>query len=397
MQPFPSQCSSTAITLVRCRSLEPTTRRSRRSPRRQPPSCGGPEARIRSTVITRATPELLADLGFSPAEIARAVAESDVRWATTLGELGDRAGADGPARCSRRPRLAVYGTPGSSPLRARPCGTCLSRGPASPGCGPPRTRARDRPSGYRIGALRDARPPSPEAPMKSILVVSPYGSEHGPRRTLEHVVRAVTLAGFRPVCVVPSPDAISPELAALEPDVRILASLDTLHRTFDPRLILRLVRAHRAAVGDDCPHRARRGRGGDLHDLRGRPCRRHRRAACGGPERNARDRLVDSLPTAARAGLRSAAEPVFVALRCVLECRGDHAHRQRRRPRHDRSRAQLDLARRSGVVRAASLAAPVSTAQGSAWSRPTIRARDTICSWLRPHSSPNPTRTCASI
>jgi hypothetical protein len=84
--------------------------------------------------------------------------------------------------------------------------------------------------------------------VKSILVVSPYGSEHGPRQALEHVARAVTLAGFRPVCVVPTPDAISPELAALEPDVRILASLDTLHRTFDPRLIVRLVRKHRAAV-----------------------------------------------------------------------------------------------------------------------------------------------------
>ena len=43
--------------------------------------------------ITRATPELLSDLGFSTAEITRAVAENDVRWATTLGELGDRAGA----------------------------------------------------------------------------------------------------------------------------------------------------------------------------------------------------------------------------------------------------------------------------------------------------------------
>lgn len=84
--------------------------------------------------------------------------------------------------------------------------------------------------------------------MKSILVVSPYGSEYGPRQALEHVARAVTLAGFRPVCVVPSFDAISPELAALEPDVRILVSLDTLHRTFDPRLILRLVREQHAAV-----------------------------------------------------------------------------------------------------------------------------------------------------
>lgn len=84
--------------------------------------------------------------------------------------------------------------------------------------------------------------------MKSIIVVSPYGAEYGPRRALEHVARAVRLAGFRLVCVVPSADAISPELAALEPDVRILASLDTLHRTFDPRLVLRLIRDHRAAV-----------------------------------------------------------------------------------------------------------------------------------------------------
>jgi len=84
--------------------------------------------------------------------------------------------------------------------------------------------------------------------MKSILVVSPYGSEYGPRRALEHVARAVRLAGFRLICVVPSADAISPGLAALEPDIRILASLDTLHRTFDPRLIYRLVRDHCGAV-----------------------------------------------------------------------------------------------------------------------------------------------------
>jgi glycosyltransferase involved in cell wall biosynthesis len=84
--------------------------------------------------------------------------------------------------------------------------------------------------------------------VKSIIVVSPYGAEYGPRRALEHVARAVGLAGFRVVCVVPSADAISPDLAALEPDVRIVATLDTLHRTFDPRGIFRLVRDHRAAV-----------------------------------------------------------------------------------------------------------------------------------------------------
>jgi hypothetical protein len=60
--------------------------------------------------ITRATPELLADLGFSPAEIARAVAEHDVRWATTLGELGDRPGAQALLEAAAGP---------GSPLTAR--------------------------------------------------------------------------------------------------------------------------------------------------------------------------------------------------------------------------------------------------------------------------------------
>lgn len=84
--------------------------------------------------------------------------------------------------------------------------------------------------------------------MKSLLVVSPYGSEYGPRRTLEHVARAVTLAGYRPICVVRSRDAIAPELAALEPEVRIVASLGTVPRTVDPRRIARFVREQRAAT-----------------------------------------------------------------------------------------------------------------------------------------------------
>jgi glycosyltransferase involved in cell wall biosynthesis len=87
-----------------------------------------------------------------------------------------------------------------------------------------------------------------EAAVKSVLVVSPYGSEYGPRRTLEHVARAVALAGFRPVCVVRSLDAVSPELAALDPEIRIVAALGTVPRTLDPRHIARFVREHRAAA-----------------------------------------------------------------------------------------------------------------------------------------------------
>jgi hypothetical protein len=41
--------------------------------------------------VERATPDLLERLGVPADEVARAVAENDVRWATTLAELGDDA------------------------------------------------------------------------------------------------------------------------------------------------------------------------------------------------------------------------------------------------------------------------------------------------------------------
>jgi glycosyltransferase involved in cell wall biosynthesis len=85
--------------------------------------------------------------------------------------------------------------------------------------------------------------------VRSVVVVSPYGPQYGPRRTLEHVARAVALAGFRPICVVRSSDALSPELAALEPDVRIVPRLGTIPRTLDPIRIARFIRAQQAATG----------------------------------------------------------------------------------------------------------------------------------------------------
>ena len=60
--------------------------------------------------VERATPELLARLGLQAGEVARAVADNDVRWATTLTELGDRAAA--------AELLAAAAGPGS-PYRAR--------------------------------------------------------------------------------------------------------------------------------------------------------------------------------------------------------------------------------------------------------------------------------------
>src|SRR5207245_11532188 len=78
-----------------------------------------------------------------------------------------------------------------------------------------RTRVRDRSRRRHVRALGGPWPPAAEAAVKSFLVVSPYGSEYGPRQTLEHVVRAVVLAGFRPVCVVRSQGAVVPALYAL--------------------------------------------------------------------------------------------------------------------------------------------------------------------------------------
>lgn len=80
--------------------------------------------------------------------------------------------------------------------------------------------------------------------MKPILVVSPYEAEYGPRRTLEHAARAVSLAGFRPICVVRSADAIGSELA----EARLVPELRTVPRTLDPRTIVRFLGTQQAAA-----------------------------------------------------------------------------------------------------------------------------------------------------
>ena len=83
--------------------------------------------------------------------------------------------------------------------------------------------------------------------MRSILVVSPYELEYGPRRTLEQVTRAALLAGARPVCVVRSREAIPPQLATLPAEIRVVPELRTAPGTLAPAALARFVRAHRAA------------------------------------------------------------------------------------------------------------------------------------------------------
>ena len=139
----PSQCSSTAFTPVRCLSLEPMTRRSRRSLRRQPRSLGGPRRGSARRDYPR-DPELLSDLGFSTAEITRA-ADSDVRWATTLGEPAIELV---PRPCSMQPPAQAHRSPRAGPEPATR--SAVRHMPLRGRQVQPRAslmRARDRPSG----------------------------------------------------------------------------------------------------------------------------------------------------------------------------------------------------------------------------------------------------------
>lgn len=85
---------------------------------------------------------------------------------------------------------------------------------------------------------------------RSVVIVSPYGGEYGPARVLEHVARAAALAGLRPVCVVRSPEAVSPGLRALEPEVHVVPRLATVPRTLDPRRLGRFALEYRAAAAE---------------------------------------------------------------------------------------------------------------------------------------------------
>lgn len=83
-----------------------------------------------------------------------------------------------------------------------------------------------------------------------IVVVSPYGREYGPPRTLEHVARGLRIGGYEPICVVPPGAKITPALAALEPTIIELAGLTTVPRTLDPRRLATFTRRHLRAAED---------------------------------------------------------------------------------------------------------------------------------------------------
>lgn len=81
-----------------------------------------------------------------------------------------------------------------------------------------------------------------------ILVVSPYELEYGPPRTLEHVARAVVLAGHEPVCVVRPGARTTAGLRALDARIKVVDELSTFPRTLDPLRLASFVRQHMAAA-----------------------------------------------------------------------------------------------------------------------------------------------------
>jgi glycosyltransferase involved in cell wall biosynthesis len=81
-----------------------------------------------------------------------------------------------------------------------------------------------------------------------IVVVSPYGREYGPPRTLEHVARAIRLSGYEPVCVVPRGATVTPKLQEMEPEIHRIERLSTIPRTGNPRRLAAFIDDHLAAA-----------------------------------------------------------------------------------------------------------------------------------------------------
>lgn len=84
--------------------------------------------------------------------------------------------------------------------------------------------------------------------LRSIVVVSPYRAEYGPREVLEHVVEAVGLAGFAPVLAVPEGAELTPTLRARSRRIESIEGLTTIPRTMNVFRLAGFLRAHLSAA-----------------------------------------------------------------------------------------------------------------------------------------------------
>jgi glycosyltransferase involved in cell wall biosynthesis len=81
-----------------------------------------------------------------------------------------------------------------------------------------------------------------------ILVVSPYRTEYGPREVLDHVLRALVMAGIEPVALMP-PGARSPDaIAELDLPIEYVERLGTVPRTVSPVRLGKFASDHLAAA-----------------------------------------------------------------------------------------------------------------------------------------------------
>lgn len=78
----------------------------------------------------------------------------------------------------------------------------------------------------------------------AVVIVSPYRTEYGPPQTLGHVARALSDAGFRPVCIVPEGSRRSPDLDRVGAEVHVLPTLSTVPRTLNLARLIAFLRLH---------------------------------------------------------------------------------------------------------------------------------------------------------
>ena len=80
-----------------------------------------------------------------------------------------------------------------------------------------------------------------------IVIVSPYRIEYGPPQTLTHVARAISDAGFDPICLVPDRARRVDDLEQIA-DVRLLQQLTTVPRTWNVARLGSFMSQHVAAA-----------------------------------------------------------------------------------------------------------------------------------------------------
>jgi glycosyltransferase involved in cell wall biosynthesis len=85
---------------------------------------------------------------------------------------------------------------------------------------------------------------------RAVLLVSPYGGEYGPPRTLEHAARAVVLAGYEPVCVVRPGAQLTKALLDAGVRTHVVARLGTVPRTMRPWRLGRFLTDHLRAAAE---------------------------------------------------------------------------------------------------------------------------------------------------